>query len=226
MRSVVLGFLIVSAFMISARAQSLAGVDIGEFIDPLFENLRKAKLLPSLDSFTSDSARAFFIVLILMWLIFSVAINFGDFPSAIFSFFITSLLYNSIPTLFSIDPVTGLFKYIFSALFIFVWTDYIMKYVWALSRPTKLFLETSITMIAVMFMEFGNVFEIIQGWIGLVISWIGFIAFLAFLTVMRIFNTYFSLMNIKAAKDVRKTGKEDVVRAGKEAETAQKAAER
>ena len=219
MRSLIFLAIFLSLAMVSVEAQEILSVDISDFIEPLAENLHKFGIIPRLDSFTSESSRAFFIILILMWLVFSVAIGLGDLPSAVFSFFLSSWLYNNIPSLFVPSSAQGLFSYVFSALFIFIWVDYIFKYLWSVSRTTKLFLEASITMIAVMFMEFSNIYAMIADWIGIVLSVFGFIAFILFLTVMKVFNAYFSLMNIRAADDTRKAGKEAAIEAEKKATT-------
>ena len=203
--------------LVSAAAQDFLGFNASEIVGFVSSGLKNVGLIPDLQSFASESTKAFFIILILMWIVFNIAAGLPDIPSAVFAFFASSWLYNKVPLLFEMSTAQGLFQYLFSALFIFVWVDYILRYVWAVSRTTKLFLDASITMIAVMFLDFTNIFDLIQGWITTMLTGVGFVMFLFFLLGLRVFNTYFSLMNLKSSRDLRKVGRKAAGEARKEA---------
>ena len=218
-----LAFVVVFSMLCSTYAQAedsliIMGFDVKEILGQITTGLKGVGLVPDLQGFDDASTKAFFIILILMWMVFSIAIGLDDLPAAIFSFFITSVLFNKLPALFVTDTTIGLFIHAFSALFIFIWVDYILHYMWGISSTTKLFLDASITMVAVMFLNFTNVFTIIEGWITLMLSWVGFFMFILFMLGMRVFNTYFSLMNIKSAKDIRSEGRKKADQAKSDAD--------
>ncbi|MBR9689447.1 MAG: hypothetical protein GOV01_00935 [Candidatus Altiarchaeota archaeon] len=245
MRNLILVILITSMLHLPALAQTasdedieIMGFNLNEIVDPMIAGLKGIGLVPDLKRTCEDpdncnvveldETKNFFIILIMLWLIFNIAIGLADMPSAIFAFFATSFAFNHFPSLFvtgvtmgaaaigDVPESIGLFKYVFSALFVFVWVDYIMKYFWAISRTTKLFLNASITLIALFFMDVTNLFTMIEGWLSIFVTGIGFILFIAFMFAMKFFNTFFNIMNVKASRNIREGGREKVLRAEKD----------
>gem|GEM_PF-6018222 len=155
---------------------------------------------------SNDDTKAFFMILLLLFMVLSIVIGLANFPSAIVAFFATSLLFNHLPSLFVTSVAHGLFEYTFSALFIFIWTDYIMKYMWAISPTTRLFLEASVTMIALFFMKIEAVYSLIETLLKNFLGTAGFIIFFVFMLVMHFINTFITLTNTKAARELRKVG--------------------
>ncbi len=210
-------FLIFSLLFLfsNSYAQTILDFDLGEFIPMITDNLKAFGLVPNLSEGCDDpdncnvfelpSTRAFFIILILFWMILNIAVGLGNMPSVLFGFFITSLIFKYLPAVFGMD-VMGLFKFVFSGLFIFIWLEYIMRYLFAFSKTTKLFLQSSITLIAIFFLNAINVFDLISNWLNVMISGVGFIIFIVFMLAMRIISAYTGLLSIGAAKDVRGEG--------------------
>lgn len=207
MKSILLAVIILLS-LVPAHAQEIMGFDVSEIFSSISTGLKGVGLVPDLDGVDSEQTKAFVIVIVLLWMVYNIAIGLPDLPSAILAFFTSSFLFNKVPSLFvssaAESTVMGLFEHTFSALFVFIWVDYILHYVWALSRTTKLFVNAAVTMMAVMFMNFTNIFVIMKGWIDIMLSTTGFILFLIFMMGMRIFNTYFSMMNIRSARTMRR----------------------
>jgi len=168
--------------------------------------------------------RAFFIIFFLVWMVFSIAVGIGDLPSAILSFFSASFLFNALPPLFVPGVAQGMFEYAFSALFMFIWVDYLLRYMWAMTQTTKLLLDAAITMMAIMFMNITNIFETMELWISSVLSVWGLVLFFVFMIGMKFFNTFSSLMNIQCVREMRTAGASDYgqARTGAEKEIAQR----
>ena len=216
MRKTFLVFSLIFLFSTS-YAQSILDFDLSEFIPMITDNLKAFGLVPDLSEgcedpdncnvFELESTRAFFIILILFWMVLNIALGFGTMPSILSGFFVTSLIFRYLPAIFGMD-VMGLFKFVFSGLFIFIWLEYIMRYLFAFSKTTKLFLQASITLIAIFFLNSINVFDLISGWLTYVISGVGFVIFIVFMLAMRIISAYAGLLSIGAAKNLRKEGVE------------------
>jgi hypothetical protein len=225
MKSSFLVFVVVFFVLCSAHAQTIMGFNVTEIVSSITTGLKGVGLVPDLQSLGSPETKAFFIILILMWMVFNIAIGISDLPSAIFSFFLTSFLFNHIPSLFLSGTAEGLFEYVFSALFVFIWVDYLLHYMWAISRTTKLFMGAAITMIALLFLNFTNIFTLLEGWVTSVLSVFGFIMFIFFMAGMRVFNTYFSMMNLRSAKALRRAGATRAKRAKGDVTTTREALE-
>ncbi len=213
-----LALVIVLSMLYPVHAQTIMGFNVTEIASSISEGLKGVGLVPDLQSFDRPETKAYFIVFFLLWMVFSIAIGLPDIPSGILSFFAASFLFNRVPSLFVPVTAMGLFEYVFSALFIFVWVDYIMHYMWAISRTTKLFIDAAVTMMAVMFMNSTNIFAIMSGWVEGMISGVGFIIFMIFLMAMKVFNTYFSFMNLASARGLRRAGARAVMEKEKEVE--------
>ncbi|MBR9680275.1 MAG: hypothetical protein GOU98_00430 [Candidatus Altiarchaeota archaeon] len=175
-------------------------------------------LISDCNPLSQDKTRAYFMILLLLFMAFSIVIGLSNMPSSIFSFFITSFLFNNIPSLFEVAAAQGLFEYVFSALFIFLWTDYILQYMWAISPMTRLFLEASVTLIALFFMSIGAVYERIAWMLEFFLGTVGFIMFMFFMLGMHFFNAFISLTNVKAARNLRKGGSVAVQNVDKDVE--------
>ena len=232
-------FLVFSLFFLfsASYAQSILDFDLGEFIPMITENLEAFGLVPNLSAgcenpdncnvFELPSTRAFFIILILFWMILNIALGLGNMPSVLGGFFVTSLLFKYLPAVFIMSGggtevmAMGLFKFVFSGLFIFIWLDYIMRYLFAFSKTTKLFLQASITLIAIFFLNSINVFDLISNWLTWMVSGVGFGLFIVFMLAMRIVSAYAGLLSIGAAKDVRKEGVDIAGTAQSDAEKTQ-----
>jgi hypothetical protein len=200
----------------------IMGFDVLEIIGTISSGLKGIGLVPDLQSFGAPETKAFFVVLLLMWMVFSVAVGLGDLPSAILAFFLSSLAFNHVPSLFVLTTAQGVFEYVFSALFIFVWVDYLLRYMWGITATTKLLLDAAVTMVAVMFLNFTNIYAVISGWVQSMLSVVGFVMFMVFMLGMRIFNAYFSLMNVSEARGLRRAGGPAVVQSSKAVETLEK----
>lgn len=216
----------------------ILGFDVDEILGSMASGMEGVGLVPNLagaceecadgecDYMPCDSARpgswnralwdwkptrAYFTIFFLLWMVFSVAIGFDDTVSVIFSFFLSSLMFNHLPGLFVATGqgelvAQGLFEYAFSALFMFVLTDYLLGYMWAMTQTTRLLLDAAITMMAVMFMNFTNLFRLMSFWVDTMLAGWGLVLFLLFMMGMKFFNTYSSMMNIGVARKLRTAG--------------------
>jgi hypothetical protein len=175
---------------------------VENFIEPVFstvlETAGKIGLLPRFNVCEGEErcqllsypeVKAFFIVLVMVWMIFNVIFRTRAFNSAIFSLVITSLMFNHLPSLFSVS-VMGLFTFVFSGLFVFMWMNYLMKFLWGFSPTTKLLLSISVTMIGMMFIGVKSIFDLLSNWLTYVVSWVGIVIFFVFMFLMRLMSAY------------------------------------
>ena len=222
MRKTFLVFSLIFLFS-NSYAQTLLDFDLGEFIPMITDNLKEFGLVPDLsvgcgttpdcEVFGLESTQAFFIIFILLWMVLNIAIGLGNIPSMLVGFFVSSLVFKYVPAVFNLGIETqqplmamGLFKFVFSGLFIFIWLEYIMRYLFAFSKTTKLFLQSSITLIAIFFLDAINVFDLISNWLTHLVSKVGFVIFIVFMLAMRIISAYSGLLSIGASKALRKEG--------------------
>jgi hypothetical protein len=185
--------------LISSITGALGTIGLLPRFDVCGEGVEKCNLLGS------PQVRAFFIILIMLWMVLNVVLEMRPLLSAIFSFGLSSLMFTHLPSLFSID-VMGLFGFVFSGLFIFIWMDYILRFLWGFSSTTKLLLNISVTMIGMIFMSVLSIFEMISFWLSNIVSGWGIIFFFIFMFAMRIVNAYVGLLSVGPLKQTKIEG--------------------
>ena len=183
---------------------------IAKPLDTIIKMLDQYHLLPDLDIENDPSGvKAFFMFGLMVWMVLDIYFQMSTIINIFVTFAITSFFFNVVNYMFAPETVQQIFTLVFSALFIYVFTDFILKYVFGLTQKTKLLLKLSVTAIAVAGMSFTDVYRKIAGYVTGA-STLGYIIFFAFLIVMRFFNMFFSMMRLSTAKDFRRGGAQKV----------------
>ncbi|MBR9680066.1 MAG: hypothetical protein GOU99_03390 [Candidatus Altiarchaeota archaeon] len=193
----------------------------------LFDTLSSIGFLPSFELegtalLDSEDFRAFLVIFLMFWMVFETFIELNSIFSFAFSLILTSFLQSNFPTMFAISSAQSSFQFVFSALFIYLLLDFIMRFVWALKPGTKLVLKMTIVFMAVMFMDFTNIYDAMHGWVVNLVGGVGFIGFIIFLITVRVFYMFFAMMNLGPALQMRDAAgslpgktKEEIEKAGK-----------
>ncbi len=185
----------------SVYAQGSDGLvySLGNITKEISGAMTEYGLVPDLQGFESDQTRAYFIILVMLWLVLSVTLGLGDFLSALLAYLLSSLAFNNFASLFQPSVASGLFEYVFSTLFIFVWTEYLFSFAWSFSKSTRLFLAASVSSIAVSTMSITNIFRVIGGWIEWIFTGVGLAVFIVFMIGMRLFVLYSRIVGMAAS---------------------------
>ncbi|MBR9681953.1 MAG: hypothetical protein GOV00_04110 [Candidatus Altiarchaeota archaeon] len=168
--------------------------------------LNSSNMLPDLNAEENEPQfLAFIMFAIMVWMILDIFFGATTMVKFIFTFAISTFFFNRVNALFTQVIIEQIFILVFSAMFIFIFTDFLLGFAWSFSAKTKHLLNLAVTAIAVVSLNFTQVYSQISDYIT-ALSWGGFILFIIFMVVMRLFNTFFSIMRMKPARDIRAGG--------------------
>ena len=154
------------------------------------------------DVLDCDYFRGYLIIMTGFFMLMDVVASLNPYISFAFAFFVSGWLFNQVPELFSIQNSSIIFRYSFAVMLTYVLFEYIFSFFWGVSKRTREMLVLSTSLIAVFFLDISRLWKTIESFIGSV-NTIGFIIFILFLLSMRFFNTYFTLMRVRGALNLR-----------------------
>ncbi|HDR53355.1 MAG TPA: hypothetical protein ENN60_01625 [archaeon] len=177
-----------------------------DVLQDVLQAVRASGFLPNLNpNEDSDQFRAFIMFALLVWMVIEVYFEAGKVMNVIFTLAITLGFFKLTQTFFTTTVVEQVFSLVFSALFIFLVTDFLLGFAWGISARTRLLFNVSVTAIAVAVLNFTSIYVRVSNFI-IGLSWGGVAGFLILMVVMRLFNSFFSMMRMSTAVELRKAG--------------------
>ena len=192
------------------EAEETAGIPLLQGpLDAVFGFLNSSKLLPQLNAENNeDQFLAFLMFAVLVWMVLDLFFgNLNSLMKFVFAFVVTSFFFKIVNALFTTHVVEQVFALIFSGMFVLILTEFFIGFAWGISHGTRRLISISVAVIAMVSLNFTQIYQEISALItGL--SWAGMALFILFMIAMRIFNTFFSMMRFKAARELRIAGAE------------------
>jgi len=175
-------------------------------LERIMRFLNSSNMLPQFDiENNAGQFQAFIMFAILVWMVLDIFFGAKSLVNFIFTFAISVFFFNRLNALFTPAVVEQIFTLVFSALFVFIFTDFLMGFAWGFSRKTRSLLNLAVTAVAVTVLNFTHIYDQVAAYIT-TLSWGGFAVFIGFMILMRVFNTFFSMMRMKPAIALRSKG--------------------